>query len=406
MPSSPQLKIVVYQSFAEAASLRPKWNALAKDNFMLQWEWLSNAWDHCQSQSNAQRQQLLIVTLIAPNNEIVGIAPLYRRRGLAGRVLRFVGDAMICTDYVRVLAQNDWNYAVNERLAEWIASPDFKRMHGSIDWIEIEGHTLSDVGWVIFWNTLVRQQWSRQSFSIEGTWLTQLPLQTDSPALSTLLKTNIGPTIDNQYYKLFYDNLSKSRKRKVKKSFKLLNDGIVEFQVLTTKEAIETEWPTFVDLHQRRRVSLGQPGCFFDPNFENFLRSASLAFAEANQIVLAKLIHQNSAIGYLLIFTAANKLAMYQSGLHPDFEHLEPGHLINSLALQYAIERGYKSYDFLRGDEPYKSGWNAERIQLQRTRCTSPRLSSQLFNNLWNAGRALRGWGTHHTTSAVNQSTD
>ena len=39
---------------------------------------------------------------------------------------------------------------------------------------------------------------------------------------------------------------------------------------------------------------------------------------------------------------------------------LRPGELANMAAVRNAIEHGQRAYDFLRGDEEYKSRWRAE----------------------------------------------
>jgi CelD/BcsL family acetyltransferase involved in cellulose biosynthesis len=73
---------------------------------------------------------------------------------------------------------------------------------------------------------------------------------------------------------------------------------------------------------------------------------------------------------------------------------LEPGHLINTYTIQAAIESGYEIFDFLRGDEPYKEGWNADRTPLYRTRAFAPHLAARLRQTAIAAGRTLKAWST------------
>jgi CelD/BcsL family acetyltransferase involved in cellulose biosynthesis len=52
----------------------------------------------------------------------------------------------------------------------------------------------------------------------------------------------------------------------------------------------------------------------------------------------------------------------YQSGREPTLERESVGEVLMAIMIRRAIERGYRRFDFLRGDEPYKRHWaNAAR---------------------------------------------
>ena len=54
-------------------------------------------------------------------------------------------------------------------------------------------------------------------------------------------------------------------------------------------------------------------------------------------------------------FVYGNRVMVYNSGHdHQDFADLSPGIVLLAYNIRHAIEQGYQSYDFLRGDEPYK----------------------------------------------------
>lgn len=59
------------------------------------------------------------------------------------------------------------------------------------------------------------------------------------------------------------------------------------------------------------------------------------------------------AAGYLN-FDFDNRIWVYNSGLNPMFENISPGWVLLSYLIQWAIEQGRKSFDFMRGDESYK----------------------------------------------------
>ncbi|MEZ6095971.1 MAG: GNAT family N-acetyltransferase [Pirellulaceae bacterium] len=375
---SAPLTFHVHRTFDDASHLRGRWDDLAREHFMLQWSWLENWWQNFSAGPYGHtRRKLVLVSATAPDGQTVGIAPMYRESSLTGRSLRFAGDGSACTDYVRFITDPEWADAFYQGVGKWLAGREFRLEFGAVDWIEVDGHTDSEHGWLVLWNTLVSNGWRRQTRSIEGAWHSVLP----------------------NSWQEYYANLSKSRKRKVKKAERLRASGQVEFNLLSTPAEIESEWPVFVDLHQRRRQSLGQSGCFVNPRFESFLKNTMLDFSRDGQAHFARLSENNTAIGYLLLFENRGTISMYQSGFDPDAESTEPGHLINTFTARYAIEQQLKRYDFLRGDEGYKSGWNAENTPLFRTRCTSPQLASRVKNSIWNAGRTLKNWNLARTSN-------
>ena len=375
-------RIKTFASFDEALSIRPEWTRLAAHHFMSQWHWLANWWDYCIEYTGASsRRRLLIAAVLNEHSDVVGIAPFYKSRNLTGRALRVMGDGAACSDYTRILVEPGLESQVIASMADWFSGADFRRKVGAIDWLEIEGHTSEETTWQILFDRLAQTGWSVRPRALEGTWLAKLP--------------------DN--WSAFYQTISKARKRKIKKALSHLREGRATCRILTTHDECLAAWPKFVMLHQKRRQQLGQSGCFADTNFESFLRQVVSDCAELGQVVLVEISHESQPIGYLLLFRTSHRLWMYQSGFDPDFDHLEPGHLINTCTLRYAIEAGVTEFDFLRGDELYKEAWGTSRIPLFTTRCTAPHATARLKDSLWTAGRQLKLLGGLWNSPPVSQ---
>lgn len=49
----------------------------------------------------------------------------------------------------------------------------------------------------------------------------------------------------------------------------------------------------------------------------------------------------------------------YAAGFDPEFARFNPGSLILAYSIEREIERGAKTFDFLRGSESYKQQWGA-----------------------------------------------
>ncbi|HLA83655.1 MAG TPA: GNAT family N-acetyltransferase, partial [Thermoguttaceae bacterium] len=91
-------------------------------------------------------------------------------------------------------------------------------------------------------------------------------------------------------------------------------------------------------------------------------------------------------------FVGDGVIYAYQSGIDPTRLDLQPGHALQLAVLAWAIRNGYRAYDFLRGDESYKSHWNARRRDSLTIRIVARHPSAQLRHAVWVAGVEARQW--------------
>jgi CelD/BcsL family acetyltransferase involved in cellulose biosynthesis len=77
--------------------------------------------------------------------------------------------------------------------------------------------------------------------------------------------------------------------------------------------------------------------------------------------------------------------AYFMSGFNPAYADLSPGKVMVAHSLRYAVEHGYQTFDFLRGDEGYKFSFGAAERFTQTARLE--RRSSR--NALWDI---VSGW--------------
>ncbi len=85
-------------------------------------------------------------------------------------------------------------------------------------------------------------------------------------------------------------------------------------------------------------------------------------------------------------------LYAYQAGVDPDAMGHQPGKLINLAILRRAIERGYRAFDFLRGDEPYKARFGAEPRPQVELHVVPRHALARLRHSLWLAGNNVKDW--------------
>lgn len=116
--------------------------------------------------------------------------------------------------------------------------------------------------------------------------------------------------------------------------------------------------PSFFRLHQ----SSADPrkAQFLELPLQHFFTEVSVALAGRGWLRLSTLQLDGADIASVLSFDRESTVALYNSGFDPQYRPISPGLIIIAHELQSAIERGRRTYDFLRGDEPYKYDFGAE----------------------------------------------
>jgi CelD/BcsL family acetyltransferase involved in cellulose biosynthesis len=123
------------------------------------------------------------------------------------------------------------------------------------------------------------------------------------------------------------------------------------------------EWEVFFALHRLRWKQKRLPGAFLKKHEQLHRRFAELSPNEAELLVLR---HQGTPIGAIYLMHSPTATYFYQSGMDPDASKLSPGTLLVAEAIHRAIADGKTTFDFCRGDEPYKRRWKPDRIEENR----------------------------------------
>ncbi|MCH7690650.1 MAG: GNAT family N-acetyltransferase, partial [candidate division Zixibacteria bacterium] len=150
-------------------------------------------------------------------------------------------------------------------------------------------------------------------------------------------------------------SLSKSHRKQVRRvERRLLETGKAQLQTAQTLGELEQGMEILIDLHRRRRQSLGEKGCFQCPQFAGFLNEAAqrLFRQDCLQLHWMELAGRPVAAEFHLL--GGRTIYAYQAGIDPDALAEEPGRIMTIAVLKKAIAEGWRSFDFLRGDESYK----------------------------------------------------
>ena len=340
------------------------WDRLAGCLPLRSFAWHSSWWKHYGDQ-----RELYVLVVQDENQSVVGIAPWYAQQLTGqGHVLAWLGSGEACSDYQSILVQPDNADAVTEALSEWL---DAATADDSWDLLHLDAAPTHDAAVT----QLVEQLWTAghtvHREAGPNCWRIELPATWED----------------------YVDSLSKSHRKQVRRiERRQLDTGRARFHLAGSEEDLARGLDILVDLHQQRRLSLGEPGCFASLQFEGFLRDAARELLTSGQLRLGWVEVEGAPAAAEFQLSGGAVTYAYQAGVNPNLLDEEPGRIINIATIRHALQQGERAFDFLRGDEPYKAHWRAEPQPTVTYRIVPRKALSQVRHGLWLAKDNVKQW--------------
>jgi CelD/BcsL family acetyltransferase involved in cellulose biosynthesis len=349
------------------------WRLLSQANPMLSMEWLQ-AWWH----TFGERHRLHILA-VTQNDRLIAALPLYEHTSGIGKQLRFLGSGTACSDYMSPLVDRSCLADACRGLSEWMHECSRSGTWSHFDALRLDGVRADDPWAASLSEFSERCHYSIRAQSSVSSWELKLP---------------------SNWAELIASQRGKSIQRKAKKAASRIQSGELIIRHYDKVSDYEEAMTHMVRLHQARRESAGDEGCFRDPQFAAFLRQAMKNMLARGTARFCLCEHQGKPIAAQMQLLSDTTVFMYQTGADPHYMHLEPGHSVIAGALMYAMECGHTTYDFLRGDEPYKAFWGASPVALNRIILAPRTLKAQTLEAVHRNLGWLRSW-THETLMPI-----
>jgi CelD/BcsL family acetyltransferase involved in cellulose biosynthesis len=356
-----RLFLRVLRGSQELADNRAAWTELAGEQPFASWEWIAAWW-----QVYSPSREAVVLVAQDETGRWRGLFPLcIERSRYWGRVLVNMAGGRACSDHVRPMIAPGFESRVLALFASWL---DQHASAGTFDLVDWDGVDAGDPAVTSLCDSLAQTGFARHDLPQESSWIAPLPGD----------------------WAAFEMSVNKGFRRKLQKARRNEQLPGVEILRLQTPSEIRQHWPTLIRLHEARRESLDQAGCFQEPGFSEFLLAALGQMAERRRASVLLASYEGRPFGMVILLFGGDRAYLYQSGFDPAQRRLEPGHLVLTAALRQAIEKGQSHFDFLRGDEPYKARWNAEPQPLVRVRLVPNRWLPRWRMKLWSAARSLK----------------
>ena len=370
--------------------LSSRWNELAGGCVFRSWTWLSTWWRHYgptgenaastgtklnvlavfESEKSTSCQATEQPSDCSPTTDrLVAILPCYLDCTLArGKVLRFLGDGEVCSDHLDLLVTATNAPRVADVLAEYLCAP-------SNQWDLIDFPALditqenAKIGRLI--EALAERECNVKQTPDQNCWSVDLP----------------------ETWKEFLSLQSKSHRKQLRRLEKRVLDlpSTVWHQVKLMEE-FDSAWALFVDLHQRRRKSMGEAGCFASPQWAAFHEDVARQLLTEGRLRMSWLELAGEPVAVEYHFAGGRTTYVYQGGLDPERLEDEPGRLSMIRTMQHAITEGHRKFDLLRGDEPYKPHWRAKSKEAFHVQVIPSRTGARWRYQAWSSVRGAARW--------------
>jgi CelD/BcsL family acetyltransferase involved in cellulose biosynthesis len=318
-------QLVKFESFSNASAfeqLKAEWNVLLRcssaDQVFYTWEWYSTWWEVYRP------GELWLITSRDEQGRLLGIAPLYIDD--VG-VVRLIGSGDV-TDYVDMIIDADYVAQVLEGLATYLL-----KHRTNFNSLQLEGIPEASPTLKLFSEVLERQGFSVDLDVVEVCPLINLPEKWES------------------YFKILDKKQRHEVRRKMRRAAGLSEN--IDWYIVDSSHDLSAEIERFMVL---MAASDAEKQEFLqNPLHKQFFKRVIPLLFDKGWLQLNFLTVDGMATAAYLNFDYNDQILVYNSGLsHEQYGYLSPGIVLLTKNIRYAIENGYRVFDFLRGDETYK----------------------------------------------------
>jgi len=342
---------------------RGAWRALALDAPMRSPEWLLVWWQHYA----APDDELCVLLFHERGGSLVGLAPLYIETLGNQRNVRLLGSGDASTNHTTWLAAAEWENRVSTAVAQFLLGL-FPSCHCvQFDSVDADDMAINaTVTYMAEKGCLVRRR------PLHNCWEIALPSTWEE-------------------YLMMLSRTQRKRCRSLHQRF--FESGRVRVHKVTSSADFQRGFEILLELHSARWGEPTKPlGCFSDPRFREFHETAALELLKRNQLLLIWLEYDGRPIAVEYQFIDKKTVYSYQAGMDPSVIECPAGNLSIMASIQAAIAHGCESYDFSRGDQPYKAHWRATPTACHDVRIWPDHLSGRLEHAMWGMSNLAESW--------------
>jgi CelD/BcsL family acetyltransferase involved in cellulose biosynthesis len=318
----------------ELPAISARWDELAhcdpRDGFFRTSSWYQAWIEHIRPDAEP------FVVIVRDGEQIVGLAPLcrlvYRDLGFRMKAIAWAGREVVSGDFLDFISENDRRSEVIPAILTFLR--DAQSQWG----ILVMGELLKDGDSLRAFEDLGQRH--------------NIPTRLQEDRLCPYIA--LPATFDE-----FLNGMSSSMRYHVRRRMREIEKKGARLEVFSQPQDIAANLDHLFRMHLARWKRDNQPGTFGRKGFAEFLQHICTNPPAGAGCQLYQLTHDGTPFAALLMFYFGQSALYYQAGWDPDSPLVaaSPGVVVMAHSIRDAIERGFRYYEFLRGDEAYKLRW-------------------------------------------------
>jgi CelD/BcsL family acetyltransferase involved in cellulose biosynthesis len=158
--------------------------------------------------------------------------------------------------------------------------------------------------------------------------------------------------------------LNSKQRHELRRKFRRLYDaGDVRFEVHGDLQHQTDKVDLFFSLFKQSRPDKEE---FMTPRMESFFRDMLSVMSAIHILKMGVLLLNDQVVAIVLFFDHLSRYDLYNNGYNPAFNSLSIGLLAKAMAIEHAIDEKKKTFDFLKGEEIYKSRLGGRKVEISR----------------------------------------
>jgi CelD/BcsL family acetyltransferase involved in cellulose biosynthesis len=371
------LRIRVYRNLDELESLLPSWQELLAAyplaTTFSTWEWLSAWW-----RAFGNGRELLVLSFLGPNSELVGLAPLSIEPhafvpGLPLRLLRLMGDGSHDSDNLDLPVRCGWEEMMVDGLLSYL------RRHKS--WDVAEFNTVPPNSPVL--GELIQK--------LRGSGWTISRRERAASAIS----------LPNSFNTYFQQLSSEDRKNLGRYTRRLER----RYQTRIYRCIEQADLPRCLEalfrLHQGRWQAAGEPGTFASEERRHFYYDLSPALLARGWLQFWVLELDDTIAAVQYGFRYKDTVFHLQEGFDNTRSSDRLGFILRGRVIEQLIADGVQKYDFLGGEPGYKARWLAQAGYYTHVHFARPHSVGSVYLRGVVGAKAGKNWLREHLPNSA-----
>ena len=210
----------------------------------------------------------------------------------------------------------------------------------------------------------------------------------DGPLSATVVSRDEGSYLPlASDFETNFATLGRKFQKNLRRDRRAVERGAAALRVIESAEEFDAGFDKLMELHQNLWRARGRSGVFASEKFTRFHRGLAPTLLQRGWVKLFTLSVAGETVAALYAFTYGGKMLYYQSGITRSSRPVSsPGTLVQSFAIEEAINAGLSEFDFLGGGaDGYKARWGVSRrgiLQLRLSRAQTKEVAYRAATSL------------------------